>query len=128
MTEAHAFQVGSLPLLLQPLSWTDQPGVILGRWPLCPVLMMLESMTAAPSSHWHSRLRGHKQGHRDQFLLHDFFCQATIKNVYVHSRMCVKEWGTVGFLGGAVVESLPAKAGDTGSSPGLGTSHMPRSN
>ena len=33
-----------------------------------------------------------------------------------------------GFSGGAVVESLPANAGDTGSSPGLGGSHMPRSN
>ena len=30
-----------------------------------------------------------------------------------------------GFPGGAVVESLPASAGDTGSSPGLGGSHMP---
>ena len=27
-----------------------------------------------------------------------------------------------------MVESLPANAGDTGSSPGLGTSHMPQSN
>ena len=34
---------------------------------------------------------------------------------------------SLGFLGGAVVESLPANAGDTGSSPGLGRSHMPRS-
>ena len=33
----------------------------------------------------------------------------------------------LGFPGGAVVESLPANAGDTGSSPGLGGSHMPRS-
>ena len=33
-----------------------------------------------------------------------------------------------GFPGGAVVESLPANAGDAGSSPGLGRSHMPRSN
>ena len=32
------------------------------------------------------------------------------------------------FLGGAVVENLPANAGNTGSSPGLGRSHMPRSN
>ena len=32
-----------------------------------------------------------------------------------------------GFPGGTVVESLPANAGDTGSSPGLGGSHMPRS-
>ena len=35
---------------------------------------------------------------------------------------------TRGFPGGAVVENLPANAGDTGSSPGLGRSHMPRSN
>ena len=34
----------------------------------------------------------------------------------------------LGFPGGAVVENLPASAGDTGSSPGLGGSHMPRSN
>ena len=33
-----------------------------------------------------------------------------------------------GFPGGAVVENLPANAGDTGSSPGLGRSQMPRSN
>ena len=32
-----------------------------------------------------------------------------------------------GFPGGAVV-NLPASAGDTGSSPGPGGSHMPRSN
>ena len=34
----------------------------------------------------------------------------------------------LGFPGGAVVGSLPANAGDTGSSPGPGGSHMPRSN
>ena len=33
-----------------------------------------------------------------------------------------------GFPGGTAVENLPANAGDTGSSPGLGRSHMPRSN
>ena len=32
-----------------------------------------------------------------------------------------------GFPGGAVVENLPANAGDAGSSPGLGGSRMPRS-
>ena len=36
-----------------------------------------------------------------------------------------KLWG---FPGGAVVENLPANAGHTGSGPGLGGSHMPRSN
>ena len=34
----------------------------------------------------------------------------------------------LGFPGGAAVESLPANAGDTDSSPGLGRSHMPQSN
>ena len=43
------------------------------------------------------------------------------------SRKCYKT-GLWGFPGGAVVENLPANAGDTGSSPGLGRSHMPRSN
>ena len=38
-----------------------------------------------------------------------------------------KEWNR-GFPGGTVVNNLPANAGDTGSSPGLGRSHMPRSN
>ena len=33
----------------------------------------------------------------------------------------------LGFPGGAVVRSPPANAGDTGSSPGPGGSHMPRS-
>ena len=33
-----------------------------------------------------------------------------------------------GLPGGSVVKNLPANAGDTGSSPGLGRSHMPRSN
>ena len=31
----------------------------------------------------------------------------------------------MGFPGGAVVENLPANAGNTGSNPGPGRSHMP---
>ena len=34
----------------------------------------------------------------------------------------------LGFPGGAVVGDPPANAGDTGSSPGPGKSHMPQSN
>ena len=34
----------------------------------------------------------------------------------------------LGFPGGAVVKNLPANAGDMGSSPSLGRSHMPQSN
>ena len=33
-----------------------------------------------------------------------------------------------GFPGGAVVKNPPANAGDTGSCPGRGRSHMPQSN
>ena len=40
----------------------------------------------------------------------------------------IKEQGSWGFPDGTVVENLPANAGDTGSSPGLGRSHMLRSN
>ena len=46
------------------------------------------------------------------------------------NNSCIKEEfkkETEGFPGGAVVENPPANAGDTGSSPGLGRSHMPRS-
>ena len=35
---------------------------------------------------------------------------------------------STGFPGGTVVKNPPANAGDTGSSPGPGRSHMPRSN
>ena len=34
----------------------------------------------------------------------------------------------LGFPGGTVVKNLPANAGDMGSSPGLGRSHVPWSN
>ena len=43
-------------------------------------------------------------------------------------RLWPSETHGLGFPGGAVVESLPANAGDTGSSPGLGRSHMLWSN
>ena len=40
----------------------------------------------------------------------------------------IKNLPTGGFPGGAVVENLPVNAGEMGWSPGLGRSHMPRSN
>ena len=36
--------------------------------------------------------------------------------------------GALDFPGGPVVKNLPASAGHTGSIPGLGSFHMPRSN
>ena len=54
-----------------------------------------------------------------------YFHTYYLKSKYVQH---VKNHNSLGFPGGAVVENLPANAGDTGSSPGLGRSHMPRSN
>ena len=54
--------------------------------------------------------------HRLKELTHRIRKQTPIK-------MCVG-----GFPGGAVVKNPPANAGDTGSSPGPGRSHMPQSN
>ena len=50
-------------------------------------------------------------------------CIAIIKFFYMFLKFYY--WG---IPGGAVVENLPANAGDTGSSPGPGRSHMPQSN
>ena len=50
-----------------------------------------------------------------------------IKSILILLSKCIKSSSQEGFPGGAVVGSLPANAGDTGSSPGLGGSHMPRS-
>ena len=43
-------------------------------------------------------------------------------------RKSILKINVPGFPGGAVVKNLPANAGDTGSSPGPGRSHMPQSN
>ena len=51
-----------------------------------------------------------------------------IRLMYCILEVSIKTTECGGFPGGAVVENLPANAGDTGSSPGLGGSHMPRSN
>ena len=44
------------------------------------------------------------------------------------AKKYTKRCSTSGLPGGAVVKNPPANAGDTGSSPGLGRSHMLRSN
>ena len=43
------------------------------------------------------------------------------------SLLFCSKLNSTGFPSGAVVENLPANAGDAGSSPGPGRSHMPRS-
>ena len=50
-------------------------------------------------------------------------CMLGLKKIYFK-----KKKPNLDFPGGAVVKNPPANAGDTGSSPGLGRSHMPQSN
>ena len=56
-----------------------------------------------------------------------FIYKATLPQELSGSIFSIKKIEILGFPGGAVVENLPASAGNTGSSPGLGRSHMPRS-
>ena len=55
-------------------------------------------------------------------------CKALKNRVFLGTIHWYQEYVGRGFAGGAVVENLPANAGETGSSPGLGGSHVPRSN
>ena len=50
------------------------------------------------------------------------------RSFYLGGERDVKINTGLDFPGGAVVTNLPANAGDTASSPCLGSSHMPRSN
>ena len=47
---------------------------------------------------------------------------------YTHTMEYYSTLKRKGFPGDAVIKNPPANAGDMGSSPGLGRSHMPRSN
>ena len=66
---------------------------------------------------------GHKMIWTTMFI-ETFVCNRSKLEI---TQMSIKNSIDRGFPGGAVVESLPADAGDAGSSPGLGGSHMPRS-
>ena len=62
---------------------------------------------------------------------HCFLCMGfgrALLTVSFQKKEELLEMCGLGFPGGAVVENLPANAGGTGLSPGLGRSHMPRSN
>ena len=56
-------------------------------------------------------------------LILDFLTSRTVRN----KGLLFKRPRLWGFPGGPVVKNPPANAGDTGSSPGRGRSHMPRS-
>ena len=50
------------------------------------------------------------------------------QDIYNTIYVCLKYKHTWGFPDGTVVKNPPANAGDMGSSPGPGISHMPWSN
>ena len=67
----------------------------------------------------------HVSGPKNQNIKQKQYCNKFNKDFKNGPHQKKKSWG---FPGGAVVGNPPANAGDTGSSPGLGRSHMPRSN
>ena len=67
-----------------------------------------------------STIRNNGDNHKNSYPVAD-----TNRKVYKVFQITIKFEG--GFPGGAVVENLPANAGDAGSSPGLGRPHVPRS-
>ena len=56
------------------------------------------------------------------------FVPLTTHNSLFDPRLIIKKKESWDFPGGAVVKNPPANAGDTGSSPGPGRSHMPWNN
>ena len=82
---------------------------------------------------WHCTLHSVRWSSISVCPITDEFALITWLKWYVLGFSTVKLFFVInkyfgGFPGGAVVETLPANAGDTGSSPGLGRSHMPQSN
>ena len=78
------------------------------------------------------------QRSKEHPILYQYGCPESVMKMKshqtssVHSYLCtchhLQKPIDRDFPGGAGVKNLPAKAGDTGLSPGLGRSHMPRSN
>ena len=74
---------------------------------------------------------GNSQWHLNFYELYTYFPflythAYTYMNITLSYLQDCSDWED--FPGGAVVKNPPANAGDTGSSPGPGRSHMPRSN
>ena len=79
-------------------------------------------------------------GHTEQPRTTKNYLTPTLVHYWWECKLVQPLWKTIwsflnklkidaaGFPGGAVVKNLPANAGDTSLSPGLGRSHMPRSN
>ena len=75
---------------------------------------------------WEQKEEMGRKWHSSEYIfLHNFDLWNYANILYVQKIKSTRIWG---FPGGAVVKNLPANAGDTGSSPGPGRSHMLQSN
>ena len=90
-------------------------------------------LTIEPKTVWQKLTE--LQGETDESIIIVGDCKTPFSKMDRSSRQKIskdivnlKNNHQLGIPGGAVVENLPANAGDMGSSPGLGRSHMPRSN
>ena len=85
---------------------------------------------------WNNLILLHDTSEVELFKLHflniENICLKNLIGEILHGEKKNPFWilkvSVLGFPGGAVVKNLPANAGHTGSSPGLGRFHMPRSN
>ena len=99
-----------------------------GTTPRHSTVFLTAQLTKQVTSCWKVCLEGDTATPRFCSLLN----QPTVTKLILWARERSRLWECIreqnGFPGGAVVKNAPANAGDTGSSPGLGRSHMPRSN
>ena len=78
-------------------------------------------------SHGNQRRKRNKRIHTGKEVKLSLFADDMI--LYIENpKDATRKLLELGFPGGAVVKNPPANAEDMGSSPGLGRSHMPRSN
>ena len=89
---------------------------------------MLHKLKELRQTHQDFSRPGHINKKAYVFEQYNFFFSLKADNSEINVAVSYSKVSMSGFPGGAVVENLPANAGDTGSSPGLGRSHMPRSN
>ena len=107
---------GSVPVFLEFLNFRSR-GALNIIYSAGPQLCLPETQL---STELFQRLPGVEVGHR-KGRLGKASIQAAALLLGLQIRLLL------GFPGGAVVKNPPANAGDTGSSPGPGRSHMPRS-
>ena len=62
------------------------------------------------------------------YIIHSELCIYICSQNLLYNLQVKKKPPVQDLPGGAVVKNLPANAGNMGSSPGPGRSHMPRSN